>query len=268
MHLDFWINAFIGGKEDSATKLRRGPYRGHTAMPLPNSAFLHPLNLAKLNPAGLTRRFLKGFKDGLHSVAYLTDQRGFTPRRKGVTQRMRSHLRIDVETGEILQASHVASPTIEVAMSDGQEKAQLASLLEHRSRWTADSRQSLPGVKGGKVFTYKLDANGSDPLVWGASLRPVSYGGELRVEVHPAQNGQPQRIKTSFEGDATLFPWFEGYVSAERQIRPLFTLAPASGTSVESVLLGRQIGRLTGSASLDLPTRQAKISPPSGTVGP
>lgn len=264
-----WIrvvfNAFIDGQEPSAVRLVQGPYAGKSAVVLPWSAYLAPLNLLK----PLRHLFEEG--DG-HAVAFLTDQRGWAGQidAPGLTQRMKSLIEVDLDNGRILSSDHQASETVEVDVATGKvtgrEIANIRRLFEFvpLSAWTSTTSAAGPG-RGERTYSYLLRANGSDPLVSLSWVRPISYGGELTIYIRPpAKPLGTGEVEVGFAGYATHFPSFEALVCVEGQTEVLFRVPPEPGRTVTSLMLGAQKGRLRGTCRLSV--HMARRHEPDGAL--
>lgn len=253
------IQAFIHGNEPSAVRLSRGPHATLTAIPLPLSGYLPPLNWNK--PLLYVSRSGVSFQ----TTGYLTDQRAFAarPNQPGATQRMQSLIEIDLRSSNLVSSHHIASPTTEVDLVTGGERAKatadLVSLFGvlRLSKWTKLPSADVRDLgEGDRRCVFSLHAEGSDPLVSLAWLRPIHFGGELTVTVRQ----RAAMIEVSFRGYATHFPYFEGFVQYSGQTASLFRVSPQAGRTVADLLYGKQAGRLRGDVKLPLQGASASLT--------
>jgi hypothetical protein len=229
MRLVVWINAFIPETVPGYTRvLRKGPYTGKTAVPLPRAARLNPLNTLKDWDAG-----------------YMTDQRGFSSE-PGASSRMQSYAEISVPPNvAIIRAGHRTSGTMEVDMDTGQQlnygeaklgRCKFSALVMKPPAQPRSNFRTLPHVRpfgrwsGAPTYHLAVNAEASDPLV--SLAADINYRGKFEICFYPDLG----KGYVEFNGFLDEFPAFECYAQLNGRTKSLFTSPPPKGNTVTDLL--------------------------------
>jgi hypothetical protein len=217
MILAVWISAFIPKDVPDYTKVvnASGRFSGihskKTAVPLPKSARLNPLNLIKNIDAG-----------------YLTDQRGFSdtlPAGLMPSVRMRSLAELSFGPTQLVNSLtkqvHESTGTTEVDMDIG---TQLGFKLADMSRC------SWSMAEDGSSIKLLVKGQAADPLVSVAA--DIDYEGTFTVT---QDNPTPGNVTVEFDGKIDQFPAFECYAQMNGVTKTIFTAPPPAGNTVMSL---------------------------------
>ena len=217
MILTVWINAFIPKTVAGYTRVvnptlrSSGVHTGKTAVPLPKSARLNPLNLIKNIDAG-----------------YLTDQRDFSdmfPAGRMPSVRMRSLAELTFGptqlTNSLSKQVHESTGTTEVDMDIGSQLGFGVADMSRCSWSLAEDSSSIRLIVKGAA---------ADPLVSAAA--DIDYEGTFTItEDDPSQGA----VTVKFSGKIDEFPAFECYARMNGMTKKLFTAPPPPGNTVMSL---------------------------------